>query len=315
MPGLKHLIECHCSLPIFNKSMGVVYHKFPVYSKLDSSDKVVTKLVQCNNCNVIHKVYDLCKSTVLGGKDELSTVMTLDDIAMQLSHKLANILRNIATNCPYLVNWDGDTSQSDSINLLIKPLMDETESVTREMVDNYIADIQVSITSKNTVYANSLLLNINISNYSTNDLNIGTIKPIFNDLNLSLSGMKPDVLYSFHENKFHVGEIKSYTEEEYFEKFGDNAIEVNYSEFPFYDPSKPVMRARMSECDNDDVLCTICWIDINNDDGWSLGRSYRDAPEVDNYVKINKKLLIGSMHDVMIKKAYEYDVEGEVING
>ena len=56
-------------------------------------------------------------------------------------------------------------------------------------------------------------------------------------------------------------------------------------------------------------------IDINNDDGWSLGRSYRDAPEVDNYVKINKKLLIGSMHDVMIKKAYEYDVEGEVING
>ncbi|SVC20992.1 uncharacterized protein METZ01_LOCUS273846 [marine metagenome] len=112
----------------------------------------------------------------------------------------------------HLVNWDGDTSQSDSIDLLIKPLMDETESVTREMVDNYIADIQVSITSKNTVYANSLLLNINISNYSTNDLNIGTIKPIFNDLNLSLSGMKPDVLYSFHENKFHVGEIKSYTE-------------------------------------------------------------------------------------------------------
>ncbi len=90
--------------------------------------------------------------------------------------------------------------------------MDETASVTREMVDNYIADIQVSITSKNTVYANSISLNINISNYSTNDLNIGTIKPIFNDQNLSLSGMKPDVLYSFSENKFHVGEVKSYTE-------------------------------------------------------------------------------------------------------
>ena len=54
-------------------------------------------------------------------------------------------------------------------------------------------------------------------------------------------------------------------------------------------------------------------IDINNDDGWSLGRSYRDAPEVDNYVKINKKLSIGSMYDIVIKKAYEYDVEGEVI--
>ena len=56
-------------------------------------------------------------------------------------------------------------------------------------------------------------------------------------------------------------------------------------------------------------------IDINNDDGWSLGRSYRDAPEVDNYVKINKKLSVGSMYDVKINKAYEYDVEGELING
>ena len=146
------------------------------------------------------------------GKNYYLAAVVYGQVDRFIKGKLANILRNIATNCPHLVNWDGDTSQSDSIDLLIKPLMDETESVTREMVDNYIADIQVSITSKNTVYANSLLLNINISNYSTNDLNIGTIKPIFNDLNLSLSGMKPDVLYSFHENKFHVGEIKSYTE-------------------------------------------------------------------------------------------------------
>ena len=55
-------------------------------------------------------------------------------------------------------------------------------------------------------------------------------------------------------------------------------------------------------------------IDVSNDD-YSLGRSYRDAPEVDNYVKINKKLQIGSMYDVEIIKAYEYDVEGKLING
>ena len=30
-------------------------------------------------------------------------------------------------------------------------------------------------------------------------------------------------------------------------------------------------------------------IDIADDGGWSLGRSYRDAPEIDNYVKINQK--------------------------
>ena len=55
-------------------------------------------------------------------------------------------------------------------------------------------------------------------------------------------------------------------------------------------------------------------IDVSNDE-YSLGRSYRDAPEVDNYVKINKKLQIGTMHDVEIIKAYEYDVEGKLING
>ena len=32
-------------------------------------------------------------------------------------------------------------------------------------------------------------------------------------------------------------------------------------------------------------------VDVNNDSGWSLARSYRDAPEIDNYVKINQKLV------------------------
>ena len=56
-------------------------------------------------------------------------------------------------------------------------------------------------------------------------------------------------------------------------------------------------------------------IDVVNDEGWSLGRSYRDAPEIDNYVKINQKLQVGSMYDIKIDKAYEYDVEGILVNG
>ena len=56
-------------------------------------------------------------------------------------------------------------------------------------------------------------------------------------------------------------------------------------------------------------------IDVVNDEGWSLGRSYRDAPEIDNYVKINQKLQVGNMYDIKIDKAYEYDVEGSLVNG
>ena len=56
-------------------------------------------------------------------------------------------------------------------------------------------------------------------------------------------------------------------------------------------------------------------IDIVDDEGWSLGRSYRDAPEIDNYVKIDQSLETGKIYDVKIEEAYEYDVLGSVLNG
>ena len=54
-------------------------------------------------------------------------------------------------------------------------------------------------------------------------------------------------------------------------------------------------------------------VDVVSDEGWSLARSYRDAPEIDNYVKINKKLIKGNFYNVKIKEAYEYDVLGDLI--
>ncbi len=55
-------------------------------------------------------------------------------------------------------------------------------------------------------------------------------------------------------------------------------------------------------------------VDVSNDAGWSLARSYMDAPEVDNYVKINQKLDVGKFYNIKVTKAHEYDVEGELIN-
>ena len=54
-------------------------------------------------------------------------------------------------------------------------------------------------------------------------------------------------------------------------------------------------------------------VDVVSEEGWSLARSYRDAPEIDNYVKINKKLVKGKFYNVKIEKAYEYDVLGVLI--
>ena len=40
-------------------------------------------------------------------------------------------------------------------------------------------------------------------------------------------------------------------------------------------------------------------VDVVSEEGWSLARSYRDAPEIDNYVKINKKLVKGKIYKIL----------------
>ena len=54
-------------------------------------------------------------------------------------------------------------------------------------------------------------------------------------------------------------------------------------------------------------------IDLHSEDNTSIGRSYRDAPEVDNFIRIDEKLSIGEFVDVKIMEAFEYDVKGESI--
>ena len=49
-------------------------------------------------------------------------------------------------------------------------------------------------------------------------------------------------------------------------------------------------------------------IDRHSEDGTSIGRSYRDAQEVDNFIRIDEKLKIGEIYDVEITDAFEYDL-------
>jgi ribosomal protein S12 methylthiotransferase len=50
-------------------------------------------------------------------------------------------------------------------------------------------------------------------------------------------------------------------------------------------------------------------------DGLSVGRSYRDAPEIDGLVIMNSDLALGEMVPVRISGALEYDLVGEVVSG
>ena len=52
-------------------------------------------------------------------------------------------------------------------------------------------------------------------------------------------------------------------------------------------------------------------IDVSKDN-FSLGRTFRDSPTIDNYVKIEKKLDIGKFYNIDIASAQEYDLIGKV---
>jgi hypothetical protein len=95
--GIKHLIECHCTLKIYQKKSDIqdhLYHKFCVYSQVDKdTGRLVEKIVKCNNCGTLHKVYDYCKSFLVKKENENYEVgIDIDDIKVQLDDKIVRVL-------------------------------------------------------------------------------------------------------------------------------------------------------------------------------------------------------------------------------
>ena len=89
----RHLIECHCILPIYKNKKPVVYHKFSVYSKLDEkTGKVIPKYVNCNNCGITHFVTEFCKSEIKVGKEDVSSVRNVKDIRHSIPENILKIL-------------------------------------------------------------------------------------------------------------------------------------------------------------------------------------------------------------------------------
>lgn len=92
MRGQRHLIRCRCVLPQFKDKKDPPAHQFMVFSVIDQNDNVVTKYSQCNNCGIIHKVIDICVSEIIAGKENMSSIITVDDIKSSIPGNLFNIL-------------------------------------------------------------------------------------------------------------------------------------------------------------------------------------------------------------------------------
>lgn len=92
MQGIKHLIPCHCVLSQFKGDPNPPVHQFVVFSVLGDDNVLQVKLAQCNNCGVAHRVTDVCKSQILSGREDLSSILSLDDIKMGLPDQLVALL-------------------------------------------------------------------------------------------------------------------------------------------------------------------------------------------------------------------------------
>ena len=98
--GTKHLIPCHCILPQYRNKNPPIFHKFVVFSVIDSFGSIESKIVQCNNCNVLHKVIDICRSEILLGKDESIAILSIDDLRRQIPDSFASILEENKCDLP-----------------------------------------------------------------------------------------------------------------------------------------------------------------------------------------------------------------------
>ncbi len=98
---IKHLIECQCILKIFQNKTKPVYHKFIVFSIIDEQDEFIEKFVECNNCGLIHRVFDINKSEPIYGKETVvGLISKIEDIKFNLNNneKYKNIVNILESN-------------------------------------------------------------------------------------------------------------------------------------------------------------------------------------------------------------------------
>ena len=97
--GIKHLIECNCVLPQFRKRDKPPFHSFVVFSTINESDVIEPKTVQCNNCGIVHRVIDFCRSEIITGREDCSFV-SIEDIKFMIPKQVQEILETYKCDLP-----------------------------------------------------------------------------------------------------------------------------------------------------------------------------------------------------------------------
>lgn len=91
--GLRHLITCRCVLPQLKRMDNPPQHQFIVFSAIADDGTFQTRFSQCNNCGIVHKIVDVCRSEVVQ-REAMGSLPTIDDIKAGMPPQLASLLQS-----------------------------------------------------------------------------------------------------------------------------------------------------------------------------------------------------------------------------
>jgi len=96
--GQKHAIKCRCILTQHRSLADPPFFQFIVFSVVNDDGSVEHRLSQCPNCGIIHRVVDLTRSEIIGGRDSSAALVTVDDVRQSIPPQLAAILDRLGAD-------------------------------------------------------------------------------------------------------------------------------------------------------------------------------------------------------------------------
>lgn len=146
---VRHLVQCRCIVSAVKQSGH--NHCFYVFSTFNNEGEFVEKFVQCNNCGIIHRVIEVNKSKIVSNKENMNSIVTIEDLSNTLHEKLVALLKannvedvSLWENAKFIVErqlWGSfvclsrdSTGEQSSVKLLkfISPTIFIVESEIRE---------------------------------------------------------------------------------------------------------------------------------------------------------------------------------------
>lgn len=90
--GIIHAIRCRCFLSQLKRLQNAENHRFVVFSRPnDDCSDIESKITQCNNCGIVHRVTGVCQSKIVE-REESKAIRRIEDVKASLNANIIAIL-------------------------------------------------------------------------------------------------------------------------------------------------------------------------------------------------------------------------------